>query len=221
MIVDLNLKGKNVVVFGGGREAARKVDGLLTQNCRITIVAEVIHKEIQGWVQSGKVQFKKKYIGNGNFINECNNLILVIAATDDCGLNRELVDIARQRGCYAYAVDDPEHSDFSHPAIINLEDTVLISLSTKGRSPLMARRLRERLEPLLKKYITSEDILLIELQESLRAKIKNRLPNPEIRKSFLIRMADDPKILALLAEKNLKEAEQHALNILNGFKEPL
>ena len=144
MIIDLVLKGKQVIVFGAGREASRKVDGLLTQDCRIIVIAENIHENIRHFAKLGKLDLEKCRIPNGDYLEKWEDPFLVIAGTDDRNLNRKIVDAARRRRCYAYALDDPEYSDFSHPAVINFADTLQVALSTGGRSPLMARRLKEQ-----------------------------------------------------------------------------
>ena len=218
MIVDLNIKGKQIVVFGGGREASRKVNGLLTQDCRINVIAEDFHEDLRLWAEEGKLDIKQDRSIKANCLEKWPDLYLVIAGTDNPNLNRELVEAARKRRCYAYAVDDPENSDFSHPAVINIMDTVQIALSTGGRSPLMARRLRERLEPLLRHSIESIDILSIRLQERLRPAVRSCFTNPDERKSFLTLIADDPKVLLLLDKNKFNEAEQKAFELLDIFK---
>ena len=218
MIVDLNLKGKDVVVFGGGREAGRKVDSLLSQNCRITVIAEDIGDEICRWAGEGKVHLQYQSVENGDCLKQFANLILMIAATDDQALNRKLVLAAKAMRCYAYAVDDPDFSDFSHPAVINIRDTVQIAVSTGGRSPLAAGKIRERIEPVLKNMIHEEDILRIRLQEKMRQAAKSRFPLSESRKQFLFNVFHDEGINRLLAEGNLGEAERVAMKQLESFR---
>ena len=108
MIIDLNLKGKQVVIAGGGREATKKAEALLSQDCEIFVHAEKFSREIAGWQKAGKVQVKTGLLSGGAFLQSYDRLILVMAATDDKALNRKIVDYAKQLRCYAYAVDDPE-----------------------------------------------------------------------------------------------------------------
>ena len=67
---------------------------------------------------------------------------VVMACTNDRQLNRKIVKKAKTMKCYAYASDDPEISDFAHPSVINIEDAVQIAVSTGGKSPAMARKIK-------------------------------------------------------------------------------
>lgn len=220
MIVDLNLKGKEVVVFGGGGEATRKVETLLTQPCKIIVVAEEVSEKIQGWVQKKKIVWKSRRIDDGNCLREFDRLILVIAATDDRSLNREILQTAKALRCYAYAVDDPEHSDFSHPAVFNFDDTVQIAISTGGKSPLIARKIRERAQSVFNDLIQKEDLMQIRLQERIREVAKNTITTPDRRKRFLEAVSQDPKIKQLLSRERLEEAEKAALELMVHFRQP-
>jgi len=214
MIVDLNLKGRQAVVFGGGREAVRKVDALLTQECRITVVAEKVDEELLRRAAEKKIGLLRRRVENGDCLRQFDNLLLVIAATDDAPLNRRLVEAAKALRCYAYAVDDPEHSDFRHPAVINLYDAVQIAVSTQGKSPLMAREIRDRAEPVLRELVTREDILQIRLQEKIRPVAKDKLTGADTRKRFLVNLLRDKDIKRLLGQGKLQEAETVALSKL-------
>ena len=90
MIVDLNLKGKSVLIIGGGTEAVRKVDGLLTQNCSIHVVTEKASEDILRFAGAGKIHLKEVRVETGRIVNQYKNLVLVMAVTDDRNLNRKL-----------------------------------------------------------------------------------------------------------------------------------
>jgi len=218
MIIDLNLKGRQVVIVGGGREATQKTEALLSQDCEIYILAESFSSEITLWGKSGKVQLKPGHISEGAFLNSYDRLILVMAATDDKALNRKIVDSAKQLRCYAYAVDDPEVSDFNHPSVMNFHDTVQVAISTGGKSPLMAKTLKQKIQPVLEKCIQHEDILKIELQSRLREEAMKTIPTPKGRKQFLTSLLVDEKVNRLLEQDDLEAAETLALKLLNGFK---
>ena len=84
---------------------------------------------------------------------------IFLAVTNNSELNLELVKAAKIYGCMVYSVDNPALSDFILPAVAKVGD-VKIAVSTGGKSPAMARVLRERIE----KLVTPEDLLEIELQ---------------------------------------------------------
>jgi len=219
MIIDLNLKGRQVVIAGGGREATKKVEAIISQNCEIFVHAEKFSSDLTRWQKEGKVRLKSGLLSEGNFLQNYDRLILVMAATDDKSLNRQIVDSAKQLRCYAYAVDDPEVSDFNHPAVMNFHDTVQVAISTGGKSPLMAKTLREKIKPLLEECIRKEDILKIELQSRLRKKAMKILPTPEDRKQFLTSIIANEEVNRFLERDDLASAETLALKLLDNFVE--
>jgi precorrin-2 dehydrogenase/sirohydrochlorin ferrochelatase len=220
MIIDLNLKGRQVVIAGGGREATKKVEAILSQNCEIFVHSENFSNKITRWGKEGRVQVRSGQFSEGDFLKSYDRLILVMAATDDKTLNRKIVDAAKKLRCYAYAVDDPEVSDFNHPSVMNFHDTVQVAISTGGKSPLMAKSLREKIEPELDKCILKEDILKINLQSRLREEAMKIIPTPEGRKQFLTSIIANEKINRLLEQGDFEKAERFALNMLNDYSKP-
>jgi len=217
MIIDLNLKGRQVVIAGGGREATKKVEAILSQDCEIFVHAEKFSKEIKQWQKEGKVQLKPGLLSGAEFLKGYARLILIMAATDDKALNRKIVDYSKQLRCYAYAVDDPGVSDFNHPSVINFHDTIQVAISTGGESPLMAKVLKQKIKPALENLIQQEDILKIELQSRLRKEAMNILPTPEDRKQYLMSILANEEVNRFLERDNLASAEKLALNLLEKF----
>ena len=202
MIIDLNLKGKQVLIVGGGIESSRKVEALLSQQCNITVVAEKVEKVIKDYAEKGKISLELRKIHNVDAINKFKSVDLILATTDDRKLNREIVLFGKSHRCYVYAADDPQVSDFSHPSVINIDDTVQVAISTGGRSPLMGKSLREKVEPIIKKSVSKLIINQIKLQEQFRIKIHKVIPSTEYRKKFLIEIINDKKINKYLEENN-------------------
>ncbi len=217
MIIDLNLKGRQVVVAGGGREATKKVEAILSQDCEIFVHAENFSEEITRWQQEGRVRMKPGHLSGGEFLEDYDRLILVMAGTNDKALNRKIVEAAKQLRCYAYAVDDPEVSDFNHPSVMNFFDTVQVAISTGGKSPLMAKTLKEKIKPALENCIQQEDILKIELQSRLRKEAMNILRTPEDRKQFLTSIIANEEVNRLLEQDDLASAEKLALDLLKKY----
>jgi precorrin-2 dehydrogenase/sirohydrochlorin ferrochelatase len=217
MIIDLNLKGRQALIVGGGNEAARKVEALLSQQCDIIVVAESVEQSIEEHAANGKIALELKKIENVDFISNYDQLILILAVTDDRKLNRKIIDFAKIHGCYAYAADDPEVSDFSHPAVINVGDVVQVAISTGGKSPLMAKTLREKVEPILQNAVNELIINQIKLQERLRVKAQEILPSSDHRKKFLIAIRDDEKVLELLEANKISEANALAHKRLDEY----
>jgi len=186
MIVDLNLIGKRVLVVGGGNESSRKVEALLSQQCEIFVVAEKAEQSIKHCADDGKITLEIRKIENVDFLKKYKQLDLILATTDDQVLNREIILIGKKKyGCYVYAADDPQLSDFSHPSIININDTIQVGISTGGRSPLIGKSLRKHLEPIVKKSISDLILHQIDLQELFRGEAKKRFHQQNIVKNFL------------------------------------
>ena len=202
MIIDLNLKGKQVLIVGGGVESSRKVEALLSQQCNITVVAEKVEKAIKDHAEKGKIFLELRKIHNVDAINKFKSVDLILATTDDRKLNREIVLFGKSHRCYVYAADDPHVSDFSHPSVINIDDTVQVAISTGGRSPLMGKALREKVEPIIKKAVSKLIVNQIKLQEQFRIKIQRCIPSTDYRKKFLIEIINDEKINKCLEENN-------------------
>ena len=217
MIVDLNLKGNLVIVVGGGSEGYKKVNSLLTQNCKILVISDKINSQLSNYIKQKKIQFKKTNLKDANFILKYKPF-LVMATTNDKELNRKIIQKAKKMKCYVYAADDPEVSDFAHPSVINIEDTIQIAISTGGRSPAMARKLKLQTEKIFKKIIKKEDIYQIKLQQIARDSAKKRIPTQLERKKFLYSVLNDKTIKQLIKDKKLKKAQQRAMLMLKEWK---
>ena len=218
MIVDLNLIGKRALVIGGGNESSRKVEALLSQQCKIFVVAEKAEQSIKNYADEGKVSLDLRKIENVDFLNDYKQLDLILATTDDPDINREILVVGKKKyGCYVYAADDPQVSDFSHPSVININDTVQVAISTGGRSPLMGKSIRQDLEPLIKKSISDLILMQINLQDQLRSMSKKMIPSVEYRKKFLTELLGDKSVNQCLEEKKIPMARELACERLNAF----
>jgi len=217
LIVDLNLKENLVIVVGGGAEGLKKVNSLLTQNCKILVISDKINTQITKYVKEKKIKFKKVKLKNPSFLSKYKPF-LVMATTDDKQLNRKIVEKAKKMRCYVYAADDPEVSDFSHPSVINIEDTIQIAVSTGGKSPAMARKLRIQAEKVFKKIVDKEDIYQIKLQQVARNAAKKKISTPKERKIFLYSVLNDKKIKQLIKDEKLQKAQNRAMLMLRQLK---
>ncbi|MGI0027237.1 MAG: precorrin-2 dehydrogenase/sirohydrochlorin ferrochelatase family protein [Nitrosopumilaceae archaeon] len=217
MIVDLNLKGNLVLVVGGGNEGLKKVNALLTQDCKILVISDETNKEIERYVKQKKITFKKMKLQNANFLKKYKPF-MVMATTDDRELNRKIVEQAKKMRCYAYAADDPAVSDFAFGSVINIEDTVQIAVSTGGRSPAMARKIRMQAEEVFKKIIKKDDIYQIKLQDFARNAAKTKLDTFLERKKFLYSVMNDNHVKQLIKEGNFKNAKMRVMKMLGDLK---
>jgi precorrin-2 dehydrogenase/sirohydrochlorin ferrochelatase len=218
LIVDLNVNNKKAVVIGGGTEGVRKVHGLLDQECQITVITSRLNKELKKMSDDGKLTLIKKRIKNVSILNDISNIFLILAATDDKELNRKLVEKGRSIGAFVYAADDPNISDFSYTSLVNVEGIIQVAISTSGKSPIMARKIRMKIERMLHKIINDSDISNIILQEYARKRAKQEIDTVKDRKEFLYSLIKDKNIQYLLRSNKLEEAKMTALQMLKNWE---
>ena len=193
-------------MVGAGNEGLKKVNSLLTQDCEILVISENSNSQIEKYVKRGRIKFKKIKLNNTSFLSKYKPY-LVMATTTDRALNRKIVQRARKMKAYAYASDDPDISDFAHPSVINIADTIQVAVSTGGSSPAMARKIKIRTESFLKKNISNEDIHQIKLQKFARLEAKKVISTQLDRKKFLYTIMNDKHVKGLLKEGKYKIAQ--------------
>lgn len=218
MIVDLNLKGKHAVVIGGGTEGVRKVKGLLGQDCKITVISNRVNRFLTEQAELGKIELVKARLRDASILDNYPDAFLVLAATDDKELNRRLVEKGREMRAFVYAADDPPISDFSYASIVNIEGVMQVAISTSGKSPIMARKVRIRAERVLRRIIRKEDIENAKLQEFARQAARPKIKTVGERKEFLYSLVNDRKIQNLIKEDRIEDAKSATLELLQKWE---
>lgn len=194
----------------------KKVSSLLTQDCEIIVISNSSNSQLEKYVKQGKIKFRKTKLNDANFLSKYKPY-LVMATTTDKALNRKIVEKARKMKLYAYASDDPDVSDFAHPSVINVADTVQIAISTGGSSPAMARKIKLKAESYFKKNISSEEIFQIRLQKFARSEAKLVIKTQLERKKFLYSIINDKRVKELLKDGKYKQAQTRVKKILNEW----
>ncbi len=217
MIVDLNLAEKHVIVVGGGIEGVRKVKGLLGQNCKITVISERMNSYLDELSQQKKIEIVKMKIKNADILDNYQDIFLVLAATDNKELNRKIIEKGRSMMSFVYAADDPQVSDFSYASIINIEGVMQVAISTSGKSPIMARKLRIKAERILRRIIKQSDIENTKLQEYARMAARPKIKTVMERKRFLYSIINDKNIQNLINENKIDEAKAATIELLNQW----
>jgi precorrin-2 dehydrogenase/sirohydrochlorin ferrochelatase len=217
LIVDLNLAEKHVIVVGGGIEGVRKVKGLLGQNCKITVISERMNSYLDELSQQKKIEIVKMKIKNADILDNYQDIFLVLAATDNKELNRKIIEKGRSMMSFVYAADDPQVSDFSYASIINIEGVMQVAISTSGKSPIMARKLRIKAERILKRIIKQSDIENTKLQEYARMAARPKIKTVIERKRFLYSIINDKNIQNLINENKIAEAKAATIELLNQW----
>lgn len=219
MIVDLNLAGKHVIVIGGGVEGSRKVRGLLGQNCKITVISERLNSYLVELSNEKKIEIIKMKIKSDNVLDNYHDIFLILAATDNKELNRQIVEKGRSMKSFVYAADDPPISDFSYASIINIEGVMQVAISTYGKSPIMARKLRIKTERILRRTIKQSDIENTKLQEFARMAARPRIKTVIERKRFLYSLINNKNIQNLINENKIEEAKVATIELLNHWSD--
>lgn len=217
MIVDLNIDSKTIIVIGGGNEAQKRINALIKQNCNIIVISDEVSVIIKKLIKTKKIKLKKEKIQNTKFISEFKPDI-IITTTDDTKLNQRIINTAKRKKILAYSSDNPEESDFSNPAIIDFEKMIQIAIFTGGKSPAMAKRIKEKSEKSLRKVISYEDIEKIKIQKIARRIAKEIIPTQHQRKECLSSIINDNEIDQLIKDGQIKKAEKQAITIVRKWK---
>jgi precorrin-2 dehydrogenase / sirohydrochlorin ferrochelatase len=162
----LNLKNQPVVVIGAGKVALRKIRTLLEAGALMRIISPVCLPSIQGLAKAGKVKFRQRAYRDGDLAGA----ILVIAATDDEQVNRQVCADAKRRRVLVNCITPPAAGNFIVPAIIE-SGGLTIAISTGGASPALAKQIRRELEDLLRDRYRP---LLKEMRATHRRAVKLR-----------------------------------------------
>lgn len=163
--VFLNISDKACVVIGGGQVALRKVQALIECGAAVKVISPDLCAELNQLAESGEIETQQRRYRDGDL----KDAHIVIVATDDHDTNREVVKEANQRAVLVNVVDDAGNSNFIVPSSMRRGD-VTIAVSTAGRSPALARKIRTRLEY----YFGDEYASLALLLDDVRKEIKRR-----------------------------------------------
>ncbi|TAL83102.1 MAG: uroporphyrinogen-III C-methyltransferase [Rhodanobacter sp.] len=185
-----DLSQRAVLVLGGGGVAERKVAGLLAVQAMVTVNAPVLSPQLRRWVDEGLVAHRTEAF-QADWLDA---VWLVVAATSDQAINREVAAAAAQRRIFANVVDDAALSSFHVPAVVD-RSPLTIAISSGGDAPMLARLLRERLETLLDESLGA----LATLAAKLRKRIRLRFPAMAARRGFYENLFAGP-VAALLRQ---------------------
>ncbi len=205
--VNLRLAGRDCLVIGGGAVAERKAEALLAAGARVTVLSPALTPRLAALAAAGDIIHKPAAYRPGAI----ENCFIVICATDDSAANREAATEARRGGALVNVADVPELCDFTVPSRVVRGDLV-ITVSTGGGSPALARLLRRELE---ERYGPEYGTCLA-LLARLRGEVKDKLATAAARGEFW-REALGGEVLALLRAGKEREAEEKILHAVSRF----
>ena len=204
--VHLDVSGRRCLVVGGGEVGWRKARLLAECGARVTVVAE---RFCRGLRRSRRV----RRVARRFRPSDLAGVWLVVAATDERDLNRAVAREAHRRGLLVNVVDDPEASNFIVPAQFR-RGRLTVSVSTEGASPMLARKVKERLAGVLDETYAP----WLELLAQFRPRAQRQLPSPESRRRFFDELTSEA-FHSILKREGLSGARRHARRLLRRLVE--
>lgn len=193
-----NVKNQHCLVVGGGETALRKASLLVRTGAIVTVVAPATVADLDELIESTAGQIHKRKF----MIDDLDSVMLVVAATDDRDLNKEISAAAKNRQLPVNVVDQPAECSFIFPSIVD-RSPIIVSVSSSGRLPVLTRLLRARLETI----IPSAYGRFAEFVGGYRSAVKEKFPNMAERRHFWEALLDGPVSELFLAGKK-KQAHE-------------
>ena len=199
----VKLERYRCIVVGGGRVAARKVTAMRRAGARVVVISPTLCKPLEELAVRGHVEVVDRDYQQGDL----EDAFLVVAATDDPEVNRQVWEEAKRRNLLVNVVDDPEHCNFIAPSVVR-RGPLSLAISTSGECPAFSRHLRRKLEkefgPAYGRYV--------DLLGDLRKRVVKELTMAE-RRDFWQEIFESD-VLALLVSGDDEEAHRRAETIL-------
>ena len=195
----IDIGGERALVAGGGRVALRKVSALLEFGALVKVVATKLCqplRELSGNC-SGQLELCEREFAD----DDVKNVLFVIAATDDAKLNHHISMLCRERGILVNAVDQKEDCSFFFPAYVKRGE-VVAGITSGGNSPMLAGRIRSRLEEQIPEYYGELNDQLGGIRERVKAEIATEEGRRRYMEEVLERMQERQ---GLLEEQEIEE----------------
>ena len=171
----LDIEDRDVVIIGGGTVCARKAETMMKYGAHVTIVSPECTDEIENWASEKKLTIRRKTYEEADL----GGASIVIASTDDRCINARVARDCRRRKIPVNVVDVTHLCEFIVPAIVE-RGSIQIAVSTGGKSPALARTLKEDLQ----KFVGPEYDEVNRILGTLRTAAKKKLPTDVDRKKF-------------------------------------
>ncbi len=195
----LKVEGRRALVVGGGKQAARKAELLLDAGAEVAVVAPALEEDFARLSKNPRL----RHLGAALDAEALDGCVLVIGASEaDESLNQRLFALATKRQIPVNVVDCPELCSFIMPAVVN-RAPLMIAVSTGGQAPVLSRILRARIETLLPAAYGR----LAEFAGARRARVKDAIPDPTLRRRFWERVVLGPVAERILAGEAAAAAE--------------
>jgi precorrin-2 dehydrogenase/sirohydrochlorin ferrochelatase len=197
--INLDIQNRNCLVVGGGGVGTRKVRTLLKCGARVTVVSPEISEELQAIEETARLTLRFRQYRT----EDLEEMFLVIGATDDESLNRQISSDAEQRNTLCNIADRPEVCNFILPSIVQRDD-LIITISTSGRSPAFAKKLRKTLES----QYGEEYGDFLKLMGAVRKKLLSQAHEPEVHKPLFEQLINSDLV------EMIRDGETNEINAL-------
>jgi len=202
--VSLDILNRKCLVVGGGSVGTRKVLTLLDCGAIVTVVSPDINEKLLELAGNGSITWKKR----SYLTSDLDTIFLVIGASDDEELNRQISADAEKLNMLCNIADRPDVCNFILPSIVNRGDLV-ISISTSGKSPAFAKKLRKELE----KQFGVEYIEFLRLMGAIREKLLSEKHEPEAHKHIFERLISSD-LVEMIKNNRKEDIDSLLFNIL-------
>ncbi len=195
----MDMDGKRVFVLGSGEVGMRRARRFLEAGAEVVVAGPPAELEGARFVEMDNLEYWVEWAD------------LVVVASPDRELNDRVASLAGKR--LLNRADSPLEGDVIVPSTFMVGD-VSISIFTGTRSPLMARYLRERIQD----AIQTEDLLMIEVQDRVRRKIREEFDDHRVRRRILYRISEDPELKEYLKKQDTEAALERAYTMIDEFR---
>jgi precorrin-2 dehydrogenase/sirohydrochlorin ferrochelatase len=199
----LNTSNLNVFILGTGEVATRRANKFLDHGANVKLAGNDLSEELE---HKGAILCSTEDVDE---LVEWSDMVIV--ASGDRELSDYVCEIAQ--GKLINRADFPQKGDVIVPTSFNIGD-IEISIFTNGKSPLMARQLRKKIQSI----ITEDDILEIELQDYARSQLKGVVDNQKERKKCLYQIFEDEKINDLIKSRKMDDAKDYIDKLIRGLE---
>jgi len=208
--VYIQLLEQPCTVIGGGKIAEGKVEGLLTAEANVTVISPNLTLRLHELAEEKQITYVARAYQPGDLMGA----FMVICATDQAEINHQVWQEASANRQLVNVVDDTPRCNFIAPSILRKGD-LTIAISTSGKAPALAVRLRERLQ----RELGSEYERFLELAGELREPLARNVPDFETRKALWYELVDS-EILDALARGDETSAREIISQVVGFDFEP-
>lgn len=207
--IHLKVEGRLAVIAGGGEVALRKARNFLDARARVKIVSPAVCAGLRELADKGEIEIVERAYQKGDL----SGAFICAACADDPAVNQAVGDHARELGVPANIADDPEGSDYQVPSYFR-QGPLVLSLSTSGASPAVARTLRRMIQSYLGENMGEAVERINRFRED---KVKKHISSSADRVRFW-EEALTPDLLELARKGNLHEIEARLVESLEKFR---